>query len=73
MGKVRDRAWGYPNSGVVRKGLSRRGNTYVVVLGLEAILAIAFAAVFLQEAVSVPQLCGAALVVLGVAILELSD
>jgi multidrug transporter EmrE-like cation transporter len=52
---------------------ARMGTTYVVVVGLEAILAIACAAVILKETVSVPQLCGAALVVLGVAILELSD
>jgi multidrug transporter EmrE-like cation transporter len=51
---------------------ARMGNTYVVVLGLEAILAIGCAAVFLKEHVSVPQLCGAALVLVGVAILELS-
>jgi small multidrug resistance pump len=52
---------------------ARMGNTYVVVLGLEAILAIACAAVFLKEAVSAPQLFGAALVLVGVAILELSE
>jgi multidrug transporter EmrE-like cation transporter len=52
---------------------ARMGNTYIVVLGLEAILAIGCAALFLREQVSIPQLSGAALVLLGVAILELSD
>jgi small multidrug resistance pump len=49
---------------------ARMGNTYVVVLGLEAVLALGFAAVILKEAVSGAQFFGAVLVVVGVAILE---
>jgi small multidrug resistance pump len=52
---------------------SKMGVTYVVVLGLEAVLALACAAAFLGERVSVSQLAGAILVVAGIVVLEFGE
>jgi multidrug transporter EmrE-like cation transporter len=49
---------------------ARMGNTYIIVLGLEAILALACANAFLSERMSMQQLAGAVLVVVGVIVLE---
>jgi small multidrug resistance pump len=52
---------------------ARMGVTYVVVLGLEAVLALAGAAAYLGERVTVSQIAGAALVVAGIMVLELGE
>jgi multidrug transporter EmrE-like cation transporter len=53
-------AWRYGELGVA----------YVFVLGLEAILAFSFGALFFRESVSLPKLVGVALIVSGFALLH---
>jgi multidrug transporter EmrE-like cation transporter len=49
------------------------GMTYVLVLGLEAVLSIAFGALFFKEGCSLQKLFGAATVVAGIIILRQSE
>lgn len=52
---------------------SRMSIAYAIVLGLEAVLALAFAATMLSERVTVPQLVGTALVVAGIIVLKVNE
>jgi multidrug transporter EmrE-like cation transporter len=47
--------------------------TYVIVLGLEAVVAYLLGTVLLQESTSVAKLGGVALIVAGIALLKLND
>ena len=51
----------------------RMGITYAVVLGLEAVLAVALAALVLHERISPSQVMGTALVVCGIIVLKLNE
>ena len=46
--------------------------TYIVVLGLEAVSALVLSILLLHEGISVPKLAGVGLVLLGIALLQLS-
>ncbi len=61
-------------TGAALQSLAMRGaelaTTYVIVLGLEAALAVVFGRVLFAEPMTLPKLCAIALIVVGIALLR---
>ena len=61
-------------AGAAMQALAMRGNqmsiTHIFVLGLEALLALAFGALFFKESISLPKAAGTVLIVVGMMVLR---